>query len=147
MSNIEPIIGGEFPSIVIPKIEQAQNSLDIVVFDWRWYPIQASNTVQRFNQAIVRALRRGVVVRVIADPPDLINRLNHLGAEARRLRHKKMVHCKYMNIDEKYVILGSHNYTQSAFHHNLELSVAIEIGPEDQRFQKFFESIWGLKGS
>lgn len=144
MTDIRPIVGGDFPKVVIPIIDRAQHSLDIVVFDWRWYPLEASNTVQRFNQAIIRALRRGVVVRVIADPPDLIERLNKLGAKARRLRHRKIVHCKYMNVDRRIVVIGSHNYTQSAFHHNLELSVAINVEPDERRFQDFFDSIWGL---
>ncbi len=56
---METIIGKEFPQKVIPLIEQAKTSIDIVVFDWRWYPQDPGASVQLFNQAIVRAVRRG----------------------------------------------------------------------------------------
>jgi phosphatidylserine/phosphatidylglycerophosphate/cardiolipin synthase-like enzyme len=136
------IIGKEFPVKVIPYIDDAKHSLDVIVFDWRWYPQDPGSPAQLFNQAFVRALRRGVAVRAIVNNDDIASRLNALGAEARRLKTKNLVHCKLMLIDKKTVIVGSHNYTQSAFTQNLELSVVFEAPDAVLRIDQFFDNIW-----
>ena len=64
---MDTIIGKEFPDKVIPLIDNAKYTIDIVVFDWRWYPQDPGASVQLFNQSIVRSVRRGVKVRAIAN--------------------------------------------------------------------------------
>lgn len=122
----EFVNGREFPNKVIPLIESAKRSIDIIVFDWRWYPQDPGATVQLFNQAIIRAARRGVQVRAITNNDEINKVLNENGVKSKRIQTKKLMHCKLMIIDENVVITGSHNYTQSAFNMNLELSVIIE---------------------
>lgn len=141
---LQSIIGSEFPKIVIPLIENAQNSIKIVVFDWRWYPNTPANPVQLFNQAIVRAVNRGVAVSAITNFTGVIATLNSLGASARKITSKSLVHAKLMIIDGQYVILGSHNYTQNAFSMNYEISMLSDDIEFANPFIKFFTTLWQL---
>jgi phosphatidylserine/phosphatidylglycerophosphate/cardiolipin synthase-like enzyme len=47
-----------------------------------------------------------------------------------------------MLLDNETAILGSHNYTQSAFTMNLELSVVLFRPPEIGRLILFFDNLW-----
>ena len=139
---IQTISGRQFPKVVIPLIDSAKHSINAVVFDWRWYDQDPSNPVQLFNQAIVRAVRRGVQVRAIANNDRIVRILSACGIQARKITTLKLVHCKLMVIDNEAVITGSHNYTQSAFQANLELSVCL-IKPENiSDFLNYFDNLW-----
>ena len=142
---IESISGREYPKRIIPLIEKAKNTIDVVVFDWRWYPQDPGAICQLFNQSILRAARRGVKIRVIANNDQIIDILKKEGCEAVRLKTAKLVHCKLMIIDESIIITGSHNFTQSAFQMNLELSVIIDEGEPRENFNLFFNNLWSLK--
>ena len=142
---ITVISGRDYPKQVRPLIERAKNTIDIVVFDWRWYPQDPGASCQLFNQTIIRAARRGVKIRAIANNNQIINILRLEGCEAAKLRTAKRVHCKLMIIDNQIVIMGSHNFTQSAFQKNLELSVIINEGTTRDTFSSFFNNIWSLK--
>ena len=139
---MEILIGKQFPVRVIPLIDQAKSSIEIVVFDWRWYPQDPGSSVQLFNQAIIRAARRGVKVRAIANNDEIIRTLNECGCYAKRLISKSLVHCKFMIIDDQIVVIGSHNYTQSAFQMNLEVSVIFDDSESALILKDFFENLF-----
>lgn len=139
---INVISGKDFPIKVIPFIDSAKNSIDIVVFDWRWYPSDPGATCQLFNHAIVKAARRGVKVRAIVNNDDIGKALGRNGVEVKRLKTARLVHCKLMIIDDKIAITGSHNYTQSAFQMNLELSVIITEDNFEPAFTEFYKNLY-----
>ena len=143
---IETIIGKQFPQKVIPLIDAAKRSIDIVVFDWRWYPQDPGASVQLFNQALVRAVRRGVKIRAIANNDEIINTLKSVGIEAKKLLSKKLVHVKLMILDNQKVVVGSHNYTQSAFQMNFELSVLLDKPLNISDFFSFFNNLFMSNG-
>jgi len=136
------IIGKEFPKKVIPLIESSKSSIDIIVFDWRWYSQDPGASVQLFNQSIVRAVRRGVRVRAIANNDDIIHILKNVGCFAKRLKIANLVHCKIIIIDSKILVTGSHNYTQSAFQLNVEFSVILDDEKCALESLKFFDSLF-----
>ena len=139
---MQAIIGSEFSKKVIPLIDNAKKSISIVVFDWRWYANDIANPVQLFNQALVRACKRGVEVYVIANSLDVIATLQKCGVQAKKLFTGNLVHSKLMIIDECIVIVGSHNYTQSAFTTNYEISALIDGKAEAADFINYFNAIW-----
>ncbi len=122
---MEAVIGKQYPDKVIPLIEASKSSIKIIVFDWRWYPNDPANPVQLFNQALIRAMRRGVEIKAIANIPEVIKILNDNGAKAKKIETQKLVHPKLILIDDETMVLGSHNFTQSAFTMNFEASVII----------------------
>jgi len=143
---MDVIIGKQFPQKVIPLIDAAKKSIKVVVFDWRWYPQDPGNLVQLFNQAIVRAVRRGVQVEAIANNDEIVKTLNDVGCKAKKLITPKLVHAKMMLIDDEVLILGSHNYTQNAFTMNHELSIILSEGFSSEPFSRFFTDLFYAYG-
>jgi len=139
-----PIIGADFPKKVIPFIDNAKKNIDLVVYDWRWYDNQLSHPVQQFNLALVRAVKRGVIVRAVVNRPLLLNVLNSVGIKARILKDHRTLHSKLIIIDNSLLIIGSHNFTRNAFGANIETSVAVEIPENETRFTEFFNNVYGF---
>lgn len=139
-----PIIGSDFPKKVIPLLNEAKKNIDIIVYDWRWYPNQPAHSVQQFNSALVRAVARGVSVRAVLNSALLLPILNKVGIKATRLKDKRTLHSKMILIDSKILIIGSHNFTRNAFGSNIESSVAIEIPENVKRFSEFFENLYNI---
>src|ERR1035437_8655672 len=139
-----PIIGSQFPTAVFSLIDGATKSIKVVVFDWRWYPSDPGASVQIFNQSFVRAVRRGVSLRVICNNGEIFKYLTELGAECRKTLSSNLVHAKLLIIDDKFLVIGSHNYTQHAFTMNREISLLTDAPETFPIFDKFFETLWLL---
>jgi phosphatidylserine/phosphatidylglycerophosphate/cardiolipin synthase-like enzyme len=144
MPQTTPIFGSQFPKKVIPLIEAAKNSIQIIVFDWRWYLTDPSNPVSLFNQALIRAARRGVKIEVISNSSEIVKILNSEKIQAKRIASKDLVHAKMMILDEKVLVMGSHNYTQAAFTTNHEISSIIYDDEQIIEYIKFFNALWLL---
>lgn len=143
VSDYEILIGKEFSTEVIKLFNEAKRSIDIIVFDWRWYPQKMSSSVQLFNQSIVRCVKRGVLVRAITNTREIIETLKQVGVKAKKLDTPRLVHVKMIIIDKSIVVVGSHNYTESAFQMNYELSVVLRGVEADNRFSNFFNNLYG----
>lgn len=139
----QAIIAQRFPGIVIPLIEAAKYTIDIIVYDWRWYPSVGGSSVQQFNDSIVAAARRGVTVRALVNSDNIVFMLRQRGISARRLQSKRMLHTKMLLIDGTKLIIGSHNYTQHGFSLNEEASVFVEMSSADHEFSAYFSNLWG----
>jgi len=136
------IVGKDFPAIAIEQIRKAQNSIKIIVYDWRWYPTQTGSPTQQFNNEIVMANKKGIEVKAITNIKDVVNTLKGAGIRAKQLETSRLVHVKLMIIDDKHIIIGSHNYTQNAFNLNYELSVLIKNYPDIERVLTFFNNLF-----
>ncbi len=138
------IIANQYPHIVTPLIEGALHKIDIIVFDWRWYPTVKGSTISRFNNAILAAAHRGVAVRCLVNSDEVVKRLIDNGCDAKKVHSKKLLHTKMLLIDEQKLVIGSHNYTQSAFALNHEASVLLEMPSIDNDFVRYFNALWGV---
>ncbi|MES2382886.1 MAG: phospholipase D-like domain-containing protein [Bacteroidota bacterium] len=139
-----PIISNQFPKVVIPLIDSALHSIDIIVFDWRFYKHDPANAVSLFNSAIARACARGVNVRCLVQNDGVVDSLKTLGCYARRLHSKNILHTKLLIVDNKRIIIGSHNYTQRAFSSNHEASIFVTMADLNNGFVQYFNNLFGL---
>lgn len=139
-----PIISKDFPRVVIPLIDSALQSIEVVVFDWRFYKNDPANPVSQFNTAIARAVRRNVEVRCLVQSEEAVARLNELGCWAKKLNSKNILHTKLLIIDKKRIIIGSHNYTQRAFSSNHEASIFVVMADEKNGLVEYFNNLFGL---
>ena len=57
---------------------------------------------------------------------------------------KNLIHTKFIIIDDKILVMGSHNFSQSAFTTNFETSMIIDDVSQIAEFVTFFNSIWCL---
>jgi len=138
----EIIISRDFPKKVTPLIKQAKKSIDIIVFDWGWYPNEIGEAIQIFNNAIYNANLHGVHVRVITQKRLIKEILTRIGIQAKLLHSSKLLHIKMMLIDGEIAILGSHNYTKNAFNLNYEVSVILRDAKSIAELQRYFDNIY-----
>jgi phosphatidylserine/phosphatidylglycerophosphate/cardiolipin synthase-like enzyme len=138
------IIGAEYATVVREAIAGAKQNIDIVCYDWRWYPGQPAHPVQRLNIELVNAVKRGVVVRAVMNNTHMVPMLQKLGIDARGLKDKRTLHAKMVLIDGRLLVLGSHNLTRNAFAHNIEASLAVELPESERRFHDFFQNLYGV---
>ena len=139
-----PIISQDFTKVVIPLIDKAVYSIDIIVFQWRFYRQGLDNKVTQFNDSIKRAVGRGVRVRCLVQQHNAINELKKLGCQARKLQTRRLLHAKLLIIDKRSIIIGSHNYTQHAFSSNHEASIFVELKEDNNQFVQYFNNLFGL---
>ena len=144
MKKADVIIGKEFAGKVIPLIQQCKKSIDVIVYDWRWYPDQVGSAIQKFNNEIVSSKKKGKKIRIITHSFHLTSILKHLNFEVKEPVSKRTLHTKLMIIDNEIVILGSHNYTMNAFTVNYEVSAIIQDEQVVKRLKLYFENLWGL---
>lgn len=140
--TILPIIGKEYPDVAIKAIEEAKNSLKILVFDWRWYPNDPGSVAQRFNNSVVQARQRGIEIKAITPVKETVRRLQEQRIQGKNLDTGKLVHPKLMIVDDKHVIIGSHNFTMNAFTRNYELSVLIKNCDCIDKFLDYFNNLF-----
>ena len=138
------IIGSQYPRVVIPLIDSAIHTLDVIVFDWRQYKNQPANPVSLFNSSIARASSRGVSVRCLVNNDDIIQMLKSIGCKARKVESTKLLHTKLLIIDKKKVVIGSHNFSQNAFSMNEEASIFVNMNDENNEFVKYFNNLFGI---
>jgi len=136
------IIGKEFPEVVIPLLQRAKNSVDIIIYDWRWYPDQIGSPIQRFNNTVISARKRSKRVRVITKSQPALKVLEQNKVLTKKWASKKNLHTKLMIIDQKIAILGSHNYTMSAFTINHEVSIVVFNQEVVKKLNKYFQNLW-----
>lgn len=141
---MQPLICSDYAKQVPDLFRNAKKSIDILMYDWRWYLDRLEHPVQELNRELVQAVRRGVRVRTITNSPDLIPTLTELGIKARVLKDKRVLHSKLIIIDDEILIIGSHNLTSNAFSRNLETSVVVAIPEGQTRFQEFFNNLYGI---
>ncbi|MFZ2153991.1 MAG: phospholipase D-like domain-containing protein [Candidatus Moraniibacteriota bacterium] len=135
------IIGREYPQILTPLIEKAQHSIEILVYDWRWYANEPNSNVQKFNNAILEASNRGVKVRALVNNNIMPTILQLEKLEVRRVGTKKMMHVKMIIIDQKIIVLGSHNFSKNAFEFNHEVSILSQSNDVINRCTKYFNNL------
>ncbi len=141
---MQALIGNEFPKELIPLIKSAKHTIRVIVFIWKWYETQPGNSCQLFTQSIIAAGKRGVDVRACVNSRTISSFLSQNGIKCRIPISKSLMHTKMILIDDNICVLGSHNFSQSAFSSNFETSVLLKDDPSIERFSQFFESMWSL---
>ncbi len=136
------LIGPDFPKQVIPLLELVKHTVKIIVFDWRWYPHTTGTAIDKFNQAIIAAAKRNVKIQAIVNSNAISDILKKHNIQTKKVHTEKLVHTKMMILDDRCLIIGSHNYTQNAFSLNLEASAIIKLPSEDNEFSKYFDKLW-----
>ena len=128
---------------VIGLIDSAEESVDIEMYVF---------TSRDVVDALQRAKSRGVDVRIIIERSTISgsNReiYNELAAKGFNVRYAsssyKLTHSKFMIIDGKTVLVGSHNFSNSALYYNREASVIIKNHQAVSEFREAFDVDWKL---
>ena len=143
-SRVQPLICSNYYNFLLEAVEAARQTIVVLMFDWRRYPNDPSCGVQKINQALFAARRRGVKVRMLINSSAAAKYFVDLGLEVKEYRGRGLLHSKLVVIDNNLTILGSHNLTMNALSNNQETSVAILDKPTALVFSEFFQQLWLL---
>lgn len=136
------VIGKAYYKEAYALIEGATKSIDVLMYEWKWYENDPSSYVQRLNQAIVRAVRRGVQVRALVNEGTQAERLRVLGINARTNFASVVMHTKALIVDGERVLVGSHNFTEKAMTSNIETSVYYNDPAHATQLSALMVSLW-----
>lgn len=140
--NTELLLDGDFIKKAIAIVKDAKRNIWICAYDWRWYADSPEEQIQTFNKYVLLASRRGVDVRVICDKRTGAQVLAAFGIPARYLPTTKTLHTKAIMVDDRCLILGSHNLTIRGSSDNLECSVAVSDLEPILLFNEYFDRMW-----
>jgi phosphatidylserine/phosphatidylglycerophosphate/cardiolipin synthase-like enzyme len=147
-SRAEVLENGAYSGTLLTRIREAKRRI-ICAF----YLFKVSDGRRNLPAAVARELigarLRGVAVTVILDPGTSINLENRRaasmllqnGVSVRFPSRRRVTHAKAMVIDDRYVLIGSHNLTQSALTHNNELSVLLDSPQLAAEVTRYLEDI------
>ena len=125
-----------FPAL-LKAIDEAQSEIFMSIFSFK-AGVHKNSYPDRILGHLNKAVKRGVNVKVILETTGRLNdELNTQNRQTGKLLEENGVkvyfdsprtttHTKLIVIDEKVVILGSHNLTQSGLKYNNEISILIE---------------------
>lgn len=142
ISKNETLLGSAYASRLVSLFDSAERTIDILMFDWRWYENEPANPMQLVNNALVRAVRRGVVVRAVTSSPAMVSRLLRIGVQARKVNQKGIMHSKCILLDSSVAVVGSHNFSQSAMLSNVETSIVLPDESSVADLSLFFSRLW-----
>lgn len=140
----ESLIGSQYASRVLDVINDAQRTIDIMMYEWRWYENDPAHPIQLINQALVRAVRRGVRVRALTYRATITSKLREVGIDAKAWGSSKLMHSKMLILDGKAVVMGSHNFTGSAITSNIETSLLVYDDDIAQAKTEYFQNLCQL---
>ena len=136
---------GHIKERLIQAINEAQSSIDIAIFNFTSHNLRA---------ALVKAKKRGVKIRVVADAKQvqddehsLVATLMTEGFDVKLLKQQGqgIMHNKFAVFDKKLLCTGSYNWTESAEHKNYENALFITSQDVIKKYQDEFQILWNSK--
>lgn len=143
-TKVKVLFGAEYAPALLKRVAEAKKTIDILMFDWRWYQHEPGSSVQQVNQALAQATMRGVKVRAITNFVAVVEKLKEVGMSARSFGGQDLLHAKLVVIDRSVLFVGSHNFSKNGFEYNYETSVEIEDEKAAGQAADFVANLWLL---
>lgn len=124
---------------IVGEFDRCRDTGDVCVF---------TITDNRIVEAMLRAHRRSVVLRVVTDDDKSLDRgsdieqLRQAGVSVRMDSTPNHMHHKFAVFDKERVLTGSYNWTRSAADVNHENLVIVHEDALVQDFSQTFERLW-----
>ncbi len=142
------VIKRDYVSTVMKLIEHANSSVYVAMFLIKYDPRDPVDPVNELLDRLCSVYRRGVEVRVLVDDktysvyPQTIEYLKSCGIKIKIWSFREDLHAKILIIDRKYVVIGSHNWTESGLWWNIEVSIISSNPDTVEKIVKLFEDLW-----
>ena len=126
-------------SALVPLIEKAEKYIYLPVF---------VITHKKMTEALINAKNRGVDVKIIIDATSTRAQnsthtyLREAGIPLKTENYAGKVHNKSMIVDDKYVITGSMNFSNSGENKNDENCIIIQNSEIAKFYRAYFEYLW-----
>ena len=126
---------------LVRAIQDSRRSIDIAVYNF---------TASELAEALYAAKARGVRIQVLVDQEMAETggsgvrglRLNGITIRSLGVPEQSLMHHKFAVFDDRLVVTGSYNWTNSAEHTNYENLVVLEDPVLVARFQQEFRRLW-----
>ena len=124
---------------VLPIIENAKSYIYIPIF---------VITENRVVEALIKAKQRGVDVRLISDALNAMNQYSKIkilrtnGVPVKIENYAGKMHSKTMIVDDKFLIIGSMNFSKSGETKNDENTIVLENADAAKYLKRFFLYQW-----
>lgn len=138
------VIGRAYLRSVLPMIQNAKISIDILMFHWAFYQKDLSCEVSQINLALLNAHKRGVRVRAYCNMQNTLRNLRAIGIASKIYTGSGIMHAKLLIFDQKIALLGSHNFSQNAMCFNKEISILVDTPAEIEQLMLYFEALWRM---
>ena len=145
--RVELLENSAYSGALLTGIRQAKRRI-ICAFYLFKIGEKRGNLPMAVARELVKARQRGVEVTVILEGGKQVGRENRSAASVLSQGGVKVVfprrsvtHVKALAIDDRYVLIGSHNLTQSALAHNNELSVLLDSPELAGQARRYLEEI------
>jgi len=126
---------------LLRAVEESRKTIDIAVYNF---------TASELAEALYAAKARGVRIRVLTDQERAQTggsgirglRLNGVPVRALGVPEQSLMHHKFAVFDERIVVTGSYNWTNSAEHVNYENVIVLDDPGVVNRFRQEFQRLW-----
>lgn len=145
------LLDGDYITALLEGIDQAREEICLSVYLFRTIE-HAQGCPEAVLKSLCTAVGRGVRVEAILERNRDADDISRSNAETmQRLRQggirvcldapNRQTHTKLIVIDRRYVLIGSHNLTQSALKYNHEASVWIDSAPLAEEVLRYMKSL------
>lgn len=152
-SLVTPLPGQTYILKLKEVISQVKYSIDIIQYQWKFYPHKPQSKIQELNRAVLAQARNRKKIRVLLAKEGRDQHLTRINSEAKKVlgevgiavklgRTFPTTHAKLWVIDDDAVILGSHNLSNKSVDLNVETSVLIKSREVAMEFKRYFDALW-----
>ena len=133
--------------VALKLVQKANVSIYVIMYVLKYDPGDRADPANELVWALGNASARGVEVAVILEGSVAVNQAAYdyfraVGVNVTYDQAHVTTHCKLMIIDHRYVLVGSHNWTESALWYNNEASVLIISEEVARKEEEYFNKLW-----
>ncbi|MEM4514412.1 MAG: phospholipase D-like domain-containing protein [Ignisphaera sp.] len=147
--NVDLLIDDDYYYTLLNILSKANKSIYIIMYAMKYDPNELNDPVNMLLYRVVNAYKRGLDVKVLLDDVTYTSyreTINYLKSEEVPIRLDRSnsitTHAKVVVVDDQYVFVGSHNWTESALKYNHEVTVLIKSDALAQQIKNYFEKLW-----
>ncbi|MEM1527732.1 MAG: phospholipase D-like domain-containing protein [Sulfolobales archaeon] len=147
--GVDLLVDKDYYYALLSFLSRANRSIYIIMYAVKYDPSEPDDPVNILLYTVVNAYKRGLDVKVLVDDvtfssySETIDYLKSSRVPIRLDKSKSITtHAKLVIVDDRYVFVGSHNWTESALIHNHEVSVLIVSDTVAQQVEEYFNMLW-----
>lgn len=152
-ADVQPITNAYYLPKVMELIEKAETSIYVVMYNMAWYDKYPDSSSNKLINLLCRAVKRNVSVNVILNrDSDKKKEEKDTNIEAAKILKRAGVnvmfdpleqttHAKLLIIDNRFVVIGSFNWSYYSLEKNNETAVLIDSKDIASYFLNYFNSI------
>jgi len=154
-STVTPLPGRAFIGKLIEMVGNAKHSIDVIQYQWNFYPYKPNSKIQELNRAVLSQIYAKKKVRVMINKEGRGTHLTAINMRAKKYlseagalvkfgRTFPITHAKLWIFDDDVIILGSHNLSTRSVTVNNESSALIRSRAVAMEYKRYFDSLWHL---